>query len=237
MATADPSRRRLAEAHIELQRRLRLATAGAVGTSWRGLGSWDEADVPRFLELAVPVVLAAQNTSVALTEAYLARVLDRAPLGVDAERLIGAAVRNGTAPEEVYRRPFVNVWSALKRGEGFSHALESGYARATATAEMDVQLSMRATAGAVQQADEGIYGYERVADGAACDFCKEVDGAYVKNGDAMPLHNRCGCGLEPLTAPHSRAAYLPSGVAVHEHGELGPVLTDPAHAFTGPDDL
>lgn len=30
---------------------------------------------------------------------------------------------------------------------------------------------------------------------------------------------------------------LPETVAVHEHGELGPVLGSPEHDFTGPGDL
>ena len=102
---------------------------------------------------------------------------------------------------------------------------------------MDVQLSARATFDAVQAADSGIYGYQRVADGSACEFCQRLDGAYVKSASAMALHNGCGCSLEPLTAPHRLAAYLPSGVAVHEHGELGPMLGSPDHSFTGPSGL
>lgn len=191
----------------------------------------------RFLDAALPVVLTSQRASVALTDAYLASFLNRQPKGVNPEALIGSGVRNGADPREVYRRPFVTVWTALKDGRPFQDAVHSGLARAQSSAAMDVQLSMRATAGAVQQADDGIFGYQRVADGGACAFCLEVDGAYVKDGDAMPLHNNCGCGLEPLTAPHPRAAKLPSGVAVHEHGELGPVLTDPAHDFTTASEL
>ena len=110
-------------------------------------------------------------------------------------------------------------------------------ARATSTAAMDVQLAARATFGAVQEADDGVYGYQRVADGDACEFCQAVDGAYVKSGDAMALHNNCGCSLEPLTVPHPRAARLPDGVAVHEHGELGPMLGDAAHDFTSLADI
>jgi hypothetical protein len=250
MATL-PQSRRLAKAHIEGQRRLRLIAQGLVGQAWRNLGSWNRADVSRFVELAVPAVTSAQRASVHLTDAYLAQALFRRPLGVNPADLIGAAVRNGTPPETVYERPFVNVWSALKDGKPFEDAFRSGLARAQSAAAMDVQLSMRATAGAVQSADEGIYGYERVADSGACEFCQEVDGAYVKSADAMPLHNHCGCGLEPLTAPDAHAVFLPSGarireyqngpllstpppdtVAVHDHGELGPVLTGAGEHFT-----
>jgi hypothetical protein len=228
----------LAERHIEAQRRLRLIASRVVGQAWRGLGSWNDKDVERFVAVAVPTVLAAQRASVHLTDAYLARAMGRAALGVKPDKLIGAAVRNGVAPETVYARPFVNLWSALKDGRPFEDGINSGFERATSTAEMDVQLSSRATFQAVQNEDDGIYGYQRVADAGACDFCEEVDGAYVKDADASPLHNRCGCGLEPLTAPHPRAAFLPSGESVHdafairEHGELGAVLTAPDQHFT-----
>ena len=97
---------------------------------------------------------------------------------------------------------------------------------------MDVQLASRATFAAIQDADKTIFGFQRVADGDACAYCRMIDGAYVKRADAMALHNYCGCTLEPLTEPHPSAARLPSGVAVHEHSELGPVLTAPEHVFT-----
>lgn len=222
----------LADAHIEAERRLRVATVAVVERLWNGLGSWNESDAERWVSQVVPVVLTAQRTSVSLTDAYLARAMGRRPLGVGGAELIGAGVRNGASPETVYHRPFVTLWSALAGGRPFEDALASGLARASSTAAMDVQLSMRGAANAVNAADPEMYGFERVADGAACAFCQEVDGAFVKSGDAMALHNNCGCSLEPLTAPRSGPAGLPPGVAVHEHGELGAVLTDPAHDFT-----
>jgi hypothetical protein len=83
-----------------------------------------------------------------------------------------------------------------------------------------------------------IYGFQRVADAGACDFCQAIDGAYCKSADASPLHPRCGCSLEPLTSPHPGAAWLPDGThvtdtyAIHDHGELGAVIGAPGDAFT-----
>lgn len=235
---------KLADAHIAGQKRLRTIATAVVARAWQGLGAWDEEDVPSFLDAALPTVLAAQRQSVALTEAFLARSLGRAPLGVDAEALIGAAVRGGTPPETVYRRPFVQLWSALKDGRQFDDALRGAGARAEATAAMDVQLASRATFQAVQDADGGIYGYQRIASSGACAFCQEVDGAYLKFADASPLHNNCSCSLAPLTEPHPRARFLPSGIevkregfAIHTHGELGAVIGDPSHAFTSEGDF
>jgi hypothetical protein len=66
----------------------------------------------------------------------------------------------------------------------------------------------------------------------------------------MALHNHCGCGLEVLREPHELAARLPDGteiesfpystyegVAVRQHGELGPILVDPKQHFTSEAEL
>jgi hypothetical protein len=163
--------------------------------------------------------------------------LERAPLGVDADRIV-AGLRGGADPATVYERPFVTIWTALSGGTPWEKAVSQGLDRAVSAAGMDVQLAFRSTANEVGQQDDNIYGYQRVADDGACDFCMEVDGAYLKDADASPLHNNCGCGVDPLTAPHPRAAFLPSGAsvhdtfAIHEHGELGAVLTAPDDHFT-----
>jgi hypothetical protein len=227
----------LATVHLQTQARLREIVAAAIATIWQGLGSYDERDVDRFVELAVPVVLAGQVQSVALTEAYIVRRLQLAPIGLDTSDLTGAAVRGGVALEEVYRRPFVNVWTALGKDEPWDAAVDAGEARATASAEMDVQLAHRASYGAIQRAEPRIKGYRRRANAGACSFCRLVNGAKVKRADAMPLHNRCGCGLDPILADDFTVSSTPDGVAIHEHGELGPLLTDPAHDFTGPSDI
>lgn len=227
----------LTEAHILAQARLRRLTTQQVERIWNSLPGYDRANVDEWLSGVVPLVQSAQRSSVALTEGYLARFLQRRPNGVDPEALIGAAARGGTDPATAYKRPFVTLWTALGSGVIYDDAVSSALARATEMAEFDVQASMRATSNAVQDAEEGFYGYQRVADGAACEFCASIDGAYVKRADAMPLHPRCGCGLEPLTAPHSLATNLPSGVAVHDHGEMGPVLGAPQHDFTSQADL
>jgi hypothetical protein len=179
----------------------------------------------------LPTIAAAQHQSVALTEAYLARALERQPIGVDPAGLIGASVRNGTDPATVYTRPFIVLWAALKDGKPWAEAFRMGQDRAVSAAATDVQLSQRATFDAVQRVDSRIVGYVRVPDATACGFCERVAGAFVKSGAAMPLHPNCGCTLDPVERD-MRITPLPEGVAVHDHGELGPVLTAPGQHFT-----
>jgi hypothetical protein len=222
----------LAEAHIEAQARLRRIVASTVEQAWRRLPGYDRENLDEWTRTVVPMVMAGERASVNLTNAYLARALERQPLGINPDELIGSNLRDGIPPAEVYSRPFVTVWTALKEGKPYEDAVKAGLARAVGSVAIDIQMAMRSASDAIEQLDDGIYGYQRVADAGACTFCQTVDGAYVKSAAAMPLHNNCGCGLEPLTAPHRLASKLPSGVAVHQHGELGPVLTDPAHDFT-----
>lgn len=223
---------KLAHAHIQAQQHLRSILATAVGDIWNGLPGYDRANVDEWLSRVVPLVTAGQRQSTALTDAFLAQATGRGPLGV-----APAPIRAGTQPDVVYQRPFVTVWSALQAGTAWDQAVADGLARAKATAATDVQLVMRATSQAVQNADDGIFGFQRVADGGACQFCALLDGAFVKSADAAAMHPACGCGLEPLTRHHPHAATLPSGVAVHDHGELGAYLADPAHDFTAESDL
>lgn len=240
----------LTNAHIASQSRLRAIVEQLVTTAWTTLPAYNEPDVDPFLAQVVPVVLAAQRQSAALTDAYLARALERQPLGIPAALVTGAALRAGSQPQDVYRRPFVTVWTALAAGAQWQDATAAGLARAQSMAAMDVQLASRATFAQVQERDTTIFGYQRRADPGACPFCVLVDGAYVKSADAMPLHNRCGCSLEPLTGAHRLAVELPDGtrirdfqggpltstpppaqVAVEQHGELGPLLVDPSQHF------
>jgi hypothetical protein len=223
---------RLTEAHIEGEKRIREVTVRAVDRAWVGLPAYNRENVPEFLVRALPAVRAGVRASVNLTAAYLARAREEQPAGIDVERVI-AGLRNGVPLEEVYSRPFVDVWSALADGALWADAVELGRDRAVTLAATDPQLAMRDTA---RSLDTG-YGYQRVADGDACSFCQMVDGAYVKSGDAMPLHPMCGCSLEPLFEPSPLAVNLPDGVAVREHGELGPVLVDPAHNFKSSSDI
>lgn len=242
-----PSASAEARAHIEAQRRVRLQLVVAVAAIWQALPGYDRENLEEWLDRVVPTVQAAQRMAVRIFDAYAAAALNRRPLGLNPERLTGAAVRNGTAPEEVYTRPFVTMWSELKEGKLYEDAYAAGTNRAQGAAAMDAQLSVRAASVELDRVDYSVYGYRRVADADACDFCRAVDGAYVKASDGfvMALHNHCGCGLEINTEPHEGAVHLPDGtqirpyqfgplndvVAVEDHGELGALLVDPNQHF------
>lgn len=234
----------LAEAHIEGQRRIRVRTAATVAAAWDGLGKWDDEDVGRWLSTVLPVVAGAERASSALTNAFLARALGRRPVGVALDRVTGAAVRNGTPPADIYRRPLVTVWTALAEGVPWVDAVARGQTRASASAQTDVQLTSRATLREIGNADPGIHGFERVPDGDACELCLIASTQRYHTDQLMPIHDRCGCSVEPILEPtgqiinRDRYEALAAGddaavrATIQEHGELGPVLTNADHHFT-----
>lgn len=218
-----------ADAQIAAQARLRTLAAAAAVRSWQHLGSWDEEDVPRWLALVVPLLIAVQRAAVTTTDAYVARALGRAPLGIDPLPVIDR-VRGDVSPSVTYRRPFIQTWSAIQAGKPFQGAVEAAGSRIGSMVEMDVQLTHFGTLQALQDADPQIRGWRRVADSGACEYCRLIDGALVLRADASPLHPRCGCGLA-VELQSVVPTPLPDGVGLELHGELGPMLVDPAHHF------
>lgn len=237
----------LTAAHIQAEARLRQLTVQAIAAAWAALGSYDERDVPAFLAAAVPVVAAAQRQSVSLTAAYLARAIDRPAVGVDIDSLL-AGLRNGTPSTTVYRRPFVSVWTALRDEQPYDSAVAAGLERATGSAAMDVQLAMTHTLREIGGREDLILGYRRVPDADACSFCRLIAGQRYTTDQLMPVHNRCGCGVGVITEanrgdftgnPENDLSVTRDDVSavVRDHGELGPLVVNGAHAFTGPADL
>ena len=197
----------LTQAHGTAQRRLREIVAQAVLAVWHGLGHYDEADVDPFLSTVLPIVNAGQEQSSALTTAYLARVLRVPHFGVDPALVTGAAVRNGTDPETVYRRPFIQVWQDLGDGKSFNDAVEAAGSRLDAVSQTDVALASRATYQAAQDDVDGIYGYERVPSATACAFCRKIAGAVCQVGDGV-------------ASPRSLRMYAPAAYSPASAGQV-----------------
>lgn len=220
----------LTDAHITGQARIRAQVVAYLTALWQSYGSYNEPQADEFSTTAAVAVVAAQRTSVALTNAFIGRMLGTGPIGIDAGAVV-SRLRGDTTPEQVYRRPFQTVWTDLSKGRPYEDAVHAGLSRAKATAEMDVQLAHFAGYQAVQDAEPRIKGYRRVPDGGACAYCRKIAGAFVKRADASPLHARCGCGLRPELEEHP-VTPLPDGVAVHEHGETGLQIGSDSHNFT-----
>lgn len=242
--------------------RIRLQAASSVGRAWDALAGLDDASATRFATTAATLASAAQSQAAANLDAYLALLLDQDPLGIDEQAVIGAAVRAGAEPEDVYLRSIVTARAKVSEGIGLRDALHMGKTRAVSTAETDVALTQRAA----MAGDERVVGYRRVLTGKSCAFCGTASTQRYRRGDLMPLHQRCDCGVVPIMGTkdpghvinkkllsdlksagrkigdpdyrNSRHLKVTADgqvimpkIAVHQHAELGPVLTDASHDF------
>lgn len=230
----------LVQAYIAAQAALRARAGAQMASRWDGLPSYNRADVPSFLAVALPLARAVKMASVRITATFIAQRLRIAALGINANDVV---IRNGAAPADVYARPFVNVWTDLKQGKSFEAAVAAGRNRATSAVQMDAQLAMRDTLSVVGARDKRILGYRRVPDAGACDFCKLIAGQRYTTDQLMPVHNHCGCGVDVITEDNrgdftgkreNDLNVTRDGVsaAVVEHGELGPLVVDGADHFT-----
>lgn len=230
----------LARSHVDAQARIRERVGQGVGAAWSSLDAYNESDVDSFLRRAVPVVRAGESAALTTLGAYLARELGRRLEPVGASEVL-AGIRGGVSPEEVYRRPFVAVWSALRDGVRWEDAVSLGLDRAVGAAATDVQLAMTHGMSAYSSADTGIYGFQRVPNAGACQLCLIASTQRYHSGQLMPIHSHCGCGVAPLTEPsgqiinRDRYERIKRGsdvkLKVRDHGELGPVLTNADHSF------
>lgn len=190
----------LARSHIDAQERIKLRVRTGVRAAWVSLGSYNEADVETFLARALPLILAGELASVSALQSFLGQSLGRPVTAIDPTDVIDG-IRNGATPEEVYRRPFVETWTALKNGTLWEQAVGQGLDRALSAATTDLQLTMTHGAKAFGGADDGIYGFQRVANSGACDLCLIASTQRYFTDTLMPIHNYCNCGVAPLTEP------------------------------------
>lgn len=250
--------------------RLRLAAGVAVGNAWDRLAGLDDAAQQRFAVEAAATSMAAQERAAALVGGYLSVAVgfmdgDGSPVGVDVERVSGAAVR-GVDPADVYLRGVVTARTKVSAGVTVFDAMRAGRDRMVSTAETDVALTQRAATVEVL-GEKGVVGYRRVLTGKSCALCATASTQRYRSGDLMPIHSHCDCGVVPiigdrdpgrvinqpllddlknadpdfarsrkLQVDEDGTVHLPE-VAVREHGELGPVLSVKDQDFTGPGDI
>lgn len=174
-------------------------------------------------------------------------------------------LRNGVTEATVYARPFVDMWTELSKGATMVDAIEAGAFRATDLARTEVQLARRNAGLIARNGNSNIVGYIRTLSGAEnCALCYVASTQRYHKGDLMPIHPGCDCGEMPiygttdveqvideerLNAVHqavedrfgrfdlSAREIDYRQITIHQHGELGPVLTVKGQHFTGPNDI
>jgi len=185
---------------------LSLRLRSALSRVFRGLGSWRDPDADRFVGQAVPLVQGAQRVLATMTSAYnacqaslaLSRVV--APPAVREAAMLN--LRTGVTPSQVYRRPFVTLYTALANGVPFGAALHRAEHRLEQIAEFDLQQTYaEAARDAMTLLPEELApsGWRRVLVGEEnCALCVVAATQRYEVAELNPLHPNCDCRIEPV---------------------------------------
>lgn len=256
----------LAERYDALSGSLRDRLIGFVLDAFDSLGSYRDADAALFIERVLPVVLGVQQQLGQITDAYLSAVI--ADMMGGAAAPAGAALSDelrGVPPEDVYRRPFVQVWTALSRGHDPADAIGQGRTRLLSITETDLQLARTHAARDSMERGGARYFRRRLSSGKNCALCTIASTQRYRVENLMPIHPGCHCKPEPLPGNRDpghvideqllkdahaaiardlgesdaggRAPDYRDVIITREHGEYGPLLAVRRNNFTGPDDI
>lgn len=264
------TKRELLDSYNALSARLVRGTGQRASDLFIGLGSWRDSDFEQFLQLIGQTLSGASLQAARLQVAFYKQMAE-----ASGEKFVAPdlrpqdfsveALRNGAQAREVYRRPFVDVYTALSEGKQVSQAIAAGAVRISSIASTDIQLARRNAGFQARSRNDRIVGYARTLTGAEnCALCYVASTQRYTRGDLMPIHPGCDCGEMPiygnqdpgqvidevrLNATHEaveqRFGISDPGarepdyrqIAIREHGELGPMLTVADQSFTGPDQI
>lgn len=224
---------------------------------WDSLPHYRASAVEDMIQAITPRVAAGQLRIADLTRAYLAQCARE--LGwkvvlppIDQDEIRGA---RGVDPRIVYRRPAVDVYTALAAGKPLPQAAAEGRLRLTQLIGGDMQLAkVHASRQSMRGYPEEGQFYRRVLTGREnCALCVVASTQRYYRGDLLPIHPGCDCGVQPLppglavnqvidedlleqvhqiTADRlgvsDRGGRTPDYrklLAVSEHGEYGPTLS------------
>ncbi|MFF2189248.1 hypothetical protein [Streptomyces sp. NPDC058155] len=256
----------LSDRYDALTGSLRDRLISFVLAAFDSLGDYRDSDAAEFIERVLPVVLGVQQQMGQLTDAYLSAMIAdmlggaAAPAGV----VLDEALR-GVPPDEVYRRPFVQTWTALSRGADFVDALGQGRTRLLSITETDLQLARTHAARESMERSGARFFRRRLSSGKNCALCTIASTQRYRVAELMPIHPGCHCKPEPLpgnrdpghvideellreahdaiardTGQSDRGGRAPDYrniIVTREHGEIGPLLAVRRNHFTGPEDI
>lgn len=201
---------RLTEAYDSQVHAIRQQITAFGQAYWDSLPHYRASAVEDMIQAITPRVTAGQLRIADLTRAYLAQCARE--LGwkvvlpsIDQDEIRGA---RGVDPRTVYRRPAVDVYTALAAGKPLPQAAAEGRLRLTQLIGGDMQL---AKVHASRQSMRGYPAegqfYRRVLTGREnCALCVVASTQRYYRGDLLPIHPGCDCDVQPL----------PPGLAVNQ---------------------
>jgi len=217
---------------VQRQRLSQAVTAAAAAIWARSYG-----DRVQAVNQSVQIVTAGQRHVVALVDSYFALKMAAATgagavKGLDPARYTIEALRRVPA-DVVYARPFGALGAAFNAGADNAQAVDSGLSALTKLASTDLQLAQTHSASDWMQGESTIVGWRRVTDGNPCELCGLAATRTYRKEDLMPIHEHCGCTVEPLWGTHAVAS-VGTVVTVENDPELGPRLMAASWSPVGP---
>lgn len=194
----------LRDGYNRLNGRLIRGAGTLAKTAFEGLGSWRESDIERFFRIIGPQLDGVKRQVARLQETYYQQVALNAEqphvkVPTPSENLSTESLRNGVPFEEVYRRPFASMYTALSENSLVSAAIGAGALRAAQIASTDAQLASRAAGAAQRSGNANIKFYRRTLTGMEnCALCAVASTQRYKRGNLKPIHPGCDCGEEPF---------------------------------------
>ena len=201
---------RLTEAYDSQVHAIRQQITAFGQAYWDSLPHYRASAVEDMIEAITPRVTAGQLRIADLTRAYLAQCARELgwkvvlPL-IDQDEIRGA---RGVDPRVVYRRPAVDVYTALAAGKPLPQAAAEGRLRLTQLIGGDMQLAkVHASRQSMRGYPEEGQFYRRVLTGREnCALCVVASTQRYYRGDLLPIHPGCDCDVQPL----------PPGLAVNQ---------------------
>lgn len=168
--------------------------------TWRGLGSYRDADFDRMLASLIPRVESAQQKVSNLTDAYI-RKQALAEFGTARDGAVfNASTRNlrGVDAETVYHRPFASTYTALSSGKAVQAAIADGERRLVDIVSSGVQLSKTHSAANALEKSKFTKFMRTLTGRENCAMCTIASTQRYHRGDLLPIHPGCDCGVKPF---------------------------------------
>ena len=225
---------------------IRQRVAAYANATWENQDDHADEAIAAWIAALTPIVTGAQQLTGTLTANYLAAfgaLLEIAEAQADTippEAMTTQALR-GVDDQTLYRRPMIDFWDALRRGDPTAIAVAAGALRLEEIIATNLQLARTHAAQRVLTGHLGtvIIGYRRLVNGFACTLCTEKHTVFSRH-ELLPIHVRCKCGIVPVykDGPDpGEISYGPEGSdrgapRVVQHGEYGPTLIAEGDHFT-----
>ena len=228
---------------------------------WYSIGQYSAESLSEFLEVALPLVMSARETSADATQAYLGLQLELGGVSAGFPDLPDIEIRGGMPLSEVYSRPHKMLWTKLSEGVPFDLARDMGANRLRQLVETDIQLVHTNTSRTLLSERNDVVGFRRVPTGDyTCALCLIASTQRYRKMDLMPIHPGCDCRVAPIVSAepvdqvvdpellesiHAAVENMfgfsdRSGrkidyrklLVVRNHGEYGPTLAKADNRFT-----